>query len=103
MPQTLATSSLLDDLGRNTKSSPSSARTQRFENHYDGEFANQSIRAPAHQCAYSRGWIEKFYRGTSLPAVHGNRKSDKKNKTDEEDDDENDDVNDDDDLGRPAD
>ncbi|CAF0755371.1 unnamed protein product [Adineta steineri] len=45
-----------------------------------------------------RGWIEKFYRGNLLPAVHGNKKSDKKNKTDEDDEDENDDVNDDDDL-----
>ncbi|CAF1079154.1 unnamed protein product [Adineta ricciae] len=45
-----------------------------------------------------RGWIEKFYRGNTLPAVHGNKKSDKKNKSDEDDEDENDDVNDDDDL-----
>jgi hypothetical protein len=48
----------------------------------------------------SRGWIEKFYRGNSLPVVHGNRKSDKKNsKSDDDDDDDNDDDNDDDDLG----
>ncbi|UJR37974.1 hypothetical protein I4U23_030656 [Adineta vaga] len=45
-----------------------------------------------------RGWIEKFYRGNSLPTVNGNKKSDKKNKNDEDDEDENDDVNDDDDL-----
>lgn len=45
-----------------------------------------------------RGWVEKFYRGTSLPAVHGNKKSDKKNsKSDDDDDDDNDDDNDDDD------
>jgi hypothetical protein len=50
--------------------------------------------------SYSRGWIEKFYRGTSLPAVHGNKKSDKKNnKSDDDDEDDNDDDNDDDDLG----
>jgi len=48
---------------------------------------------------YSRGWIEKFYRGNVLPAVHSNKKSDKKNKTDDDDEDDNDDVNDDDDLG----
>ncbi len=49
---------------------------------------------------YSRGWIEKFYRGNSLPAVHGNKKSDKKNnRSDDDEDDENDDENDDDDLG----
>ena len=48
---------------------------------------------------YSRGWIEKFYRGSLLPTVHGNKKSDKKNKNDEDDEEDNDDVNDDDDLG----
>jgi hypothetical protein len=47
----------------------------------------------------SRGWIEKFCRGTSLPTVHGSKKSDKRNKSDDDDDDDNDDDNDDDDLG----
>ncbi|CAF0803535.1 unnamed protein product [Rotaria sordida] len=50
-----------------------------------------------------RGWVEKFYRGSTLPSVHGNKKSDKKNnKSDDDDDDDvgdnNDDDNDDDDL-----
>ena len=49
--------------------------------------------------SYSRGWIEKFYRGTTLPAVHGSKKLEKKNKNDDDDDDDNDDDNDDDDLG----
>ncbi|CAF1538502.1 unnamed protein product [Rotaria magnacalcarata] len=48
-----------------------------------------------------RGWVEKFYRGSTLPSVHGNKKSDKKNsKSDDDDEDDNDDDNnnDDDDL-----
>jgi hypothetical protein len=49
---------------------------------------------------FSRGWIEKFDRGSLLPSVHGNKKSDKKNnKSDDDDDDDDDDVLGDDDLG----
>ncbi|CAF2430806.1 unnamed protein product [Rotaria sp. Silwood2] len=49
-----------------------------------------------------RGWVEKFYRGSTLPSVHGNKKSDKKNNKSDDDDDDgdnnDDDNNDDDDL-----
>jgi len=48
---------------------------------------------------FSRGWIEKFDRGALFPALHGNKKSDKRNtKSDDDDDDDNDDELGDDDL-----
>lgn len=46
----------------------------------------------------SRGWIEKFDRGSLFPSVHGNKKSDKKNNKSDDDDDD-DDILGDDDLG----
>ena len=43
--------------------------------------------------------MEKFYRGNSLPAVHGKKSEKKNSKSDDDDDDENDDDLADDDLG----
>jgi hypothetical protein len=48
----------------------------------------------------SRGWIEKFDRGSLFPSLYGNKKSDKRNNKSDDDDDD-DDVHElgDDDLG----
>ncbi len=49
---------------------------------------------------YSRGWIEKFDRGSLFPSLHGSKKSDKRNnKSDDDDDDDDNDELGDDDLG----
>ena len=48
---------------------------------------------------YSRGWIEKFDRGSLFPSLHGGKKSDKRNNKSDDDDDDDDDVLGDDDLG----
>lgn len=48
----------------------------------------------------SRGWIEKFSRGNSLPSLHGKKSEKKNNKSDESDEDDNEDDLGDDDLGR---
>jgi hypothetical protein len=91
---------LISVLYRTTKYSQLLDLIQHFENHYDGYFNIFFNLSNLIFLLSSRGWIEKFYRGNSLPSVHGKKSDKKNNKSDDDDDDDNDDDNnDDDDLG----
>lgn len=90
---------------RSIKSSRSSVLIQHFAKLYESNlffyflfFVTHSLKP--FRSESRRGWVEKFYRGNSLPTVH-NKKNDKKNnKSDDDEDDENDDDVGDDDVGK---